>query len=225
MQYYKLKHSPKAKKPPQPLTGETMAILFDPESGELLIRSEKKLPVTEGLIETNKNTFGAAKKAAEKLAKKKPANTLKQTGIDYLGNIQVWRIEPWSTRQAVLKPAALGRGMAALSIHLGGGRGGSIFTGREVVLPPGVRSAHLRVFARGVDDEPLSVGLVLTSPKERPWIELKRVKVQPGVWQTIDFDLGKVKPEKLARVSRLDVLIESEADEGFVLLGQLLFKG
>ena len=57
MQYYKLKHSPKAKKPPQPLTGETMAILFDPESGELLIRSEKKLPVTEGLIETNKNTF------------------------------------------------------------------------------------------------------------------------------------------------------------------------
>lgn len=225
MQYYKLKHSPKAKKTPRPLTGETMAILFDPEKGDLLIESKKKLSGAEGLVESNKNTFSSAKKAMQKLAKKKTVSSQLQNGIDYLGATRLWQVELWSTRQAVLKPAALGRGMAALSIHLGGGRGSSIFAGREVVLPPGVRSAHLRVQARGVDDEPLSVGLVLTSPKERPWIELKPVKVQPGVWQTIDFDLGKVKPEKLSRVSRLNILVESEADEGFVLLSQVRLRG
>ncbi len=136
-----------------------------------------------------------------------------------------WDIETYSTRKASLENIAVIPGRKTLQVILGGGRGDLFYMGQATSYQQNCDSLQFQVLARVFDGEPVKIGLVFTTRSERPWLELEGKELKPGVWQEIEFDLSDLDEDKLARTNHLNLLIQTNGDEGFILFDQIEFRG
>lgn len=132
-----------------------------------------------------------------------------------------WQVEPYSNRQASIRQTAISPGHPVLFVELTGGRGDSTYLGRELELEPESTELGLAVNAFFENQESMTMGVVLTTERERPWLELPAIQLSCGNWQTLYFDLSQLKTEKLAKVDRINLVITTGSDEARLMIDRI----
>jgi len=183
--------------------------------GEFLLESKKPLPGIDGLVALSDEERETLRPKTRSTASIEQAGL---PGMVTLEDAKHWTIEPYSPRKADISQAAVSAGVPALRIVLGAGRGDKIYLGRPLQLPAEARTLHIKVQARNNEDESMALGLVLTSARERPWLETPTQALHPGVWEELDYDLDTFKKGKKLKASRLVLALVTDADEGQVMI-------
>jgi hypothetical protein len=184
--------------------------------GEFLLESKKPLKGIDGLVVLSDEEHEALRSKTNR-----PTTLTEQTslpGMATLEDAKHWTIEPYSPRKADISQAVVSAGVPALGIVLGAGRGDKIYLGRPLQLPAEARRLHIKVQARCNEDESMALGLVLTTARERPWLETPTQVLHPGVWEELDYDLDAFKKEKRLKASRLVLALVTDADDGQVMI-------
>lgn len=199
-----------------PLDATTL-VLVNAETGDLLIRAQEAIP---GLSKANRQAFEAVRAHVAEARAAEP-----RLLVTELHASSTWRVEPSSPRRAALAPAPSPSGGPALRIELGGGKGDTIRVGRPLRIPAEARGLRLSVRALLPEGEALSIGAVLTTEAERPWLEVAAQEVAPGGARELSLDLSGLDEKKRARADRLVLVIVSDADSGAVLVDRLAVIG
>lgn len=190
--------------------------------GEFLLESKKPLPDIDGLVELSNEEHEALRPKTNR-----PTTRTEQTslpGMTTLEDAKHWAIETYSPRKADISQAVVSAGVPALRIVLGGGRGDKIYLGRPLQLPAEARTLHIKLQARYDEADSMSLGLVLTTARERPWLETPIQILHPGVWQELDFKLDAFEEKKRLKTSRLVLALVTDADDGQVMIERFVVR-
>jgi hypothetical protein len=204
--------------------GGASSILEDPETGHILAFTENNLAVENGMEKCTEKIFNKTVRKIEKSIKHS-ADDAPLPGMSSLEESGDWIVRPYSNRRAMLGIFIVLAGVKVMRVGFGGGRGDTMYIGREIVIPENAGRVGFRAYANADIKESVSLAIVLTTENERPWLETKTVKITSGSWQDIRFDLSKLKKEKLARVTKLNLAISSDIDKGYLLVDNLFISG
>jgi hypothetical protein len=214
MNHYRIKPDELVERLAEVRLDASAEILVDPESGDLLLRTAEPL---NGLKKTNRQTFDDLQR---RLVENPDFDArLVTSDLQAAGE---WRVEPHSERRAVLAPVAGPSGAPALRIALDARSDRALHVGRSVHVPA---APTLRMFVRTFlpPNALLSIGAVLTTETEHPWLDVDPVEVATGDWSEVNLDLSQLHPSRLARSNRLVLVLVTDADEGTVLVDRLSF--
>lgn len=191
--------------------------LFYDEHGALILHTKKQLDKIKGLKKVSKKEYDGLHAELLGGVEKIKQNSAFQD-MENLEQASNWMVEPYSTRQANISELAIRPGDSVMSILLGGGRGDTTYIGRPNVIPEQASLIQMKVQAHCIDNETAAVGIVLTTERERPWLAFEPVMLQPGIWSLLEFNLSDLDEKKITRVDRINIVIVTEADEGYILV-------
>ena len=186
--------------------------------GEFLLETKKKLDNVEGLIALTEEEREALRPSTGRVG---GVEQRVLPGMACLEDARQWSLESYSPRRAQIRQSVSSAGVLALRVVLGAGRGDRVYLGRVLSIPAEAQTICIKVQARCEETEPLAMGLVLTTARERPWLELPARQLHPGKWEELNFDLNELDRNKREKVSRLLLAVISDLDEGQVMIERI----
>lgn len=204
--------------------GGKKELIHDPESGELLLRTEKTLGKTKGLKVLAKEAFEKAHQAQTSTAGEELSEEALDERMRPLLEEEAWSVEPYSERKAAIRQTAVAAKVKALSVEFGAGRSDTIHIGRLFIWPGGAGQLVIEAVANCGGGEALALGVVFTTKTERPWLELPPEPLMAGEKTTLTFSRDALHPDKLAKTERLNIVIVTDADEGHLLIERISLK-
>ncbi|MDH5543384.1 MAG: hypothetical protein OEY64_10535 [Nitrospinota bacterium] len=205
------------------IEGGAIKLIEDPETGLILVWTEKPLQSQNGMEKCTAKIFD---KTARKIEKNvlASAGQIPLPGLDNLEDSNKWKLETYSTRKAELGNFTLIAGVSVLRVLFGGGRGDSIFIGRDIGITEQAGMARFKAYLSTLDSDPVSIRIVLTTENERPWLETEPQEIQKGVWQDISFNVSEFGKDKYAKITRLNLSIVTNVDSGYLLIDNLFIS-
>ncbi len=190
--------------------------------GVVHIKLDEELPLSDFVKKTGKAAFVNAKKAGKVKAEKKKKKKKKLPGLQRMDDAAGWTLESYSTRKAILQITAVSMGVPALRVILAGGRGDTIYIGHNFAMSESATSLKIRLLTNCSEEDSISLGIVLTTDKERPWLEIDPVQLEKGSWKEMEFDLAALKAgkaaKKITKVNKIILTVKSDSEEGFLLI-------
>lgn len=182
------------------------------ENGELRVMTTEVLPKARGvsLLPDDSTRLSGVTDIT-----KARAVTMPVAGESDLELRRTWSVEAYSTRKADLARLPVRAGSLCLQVTLGGGRGDQVCLGAPVTVPNNANAISLRARGAFAEGDRMSLGVVLTTARERPWLELVTVDLKQGQWQLIEAALGAIDASKLQKADRVNLVITTDADDGF----------
>lgn len=199
--------------------------VMDTKNDIQYIKSDKTLTLSSGVSKITKSDYEGFIKTQYEPAVNEGSRLEVLPGMAELEKLGDWQVEQYSTREGILHQTAITPGLLALRIGFGGGRGDTIYAGRPLSLPDGAKSIRFGAYACPEGDDPVSMGVVFTTKRERPWLENQPVELPKNSWTEMVFDLTGLKSEKILKADKLILSVVTEADDGFVLVDQIKIKG
>ena len=189
------------------------------------IKTETDLSSAGYAEKSSKQAFEKAKKEALDKADKIKEESLSLPWLQRLDDVARWGVEPHSSRKASLDITAISAGVPALRIVFKEGRGDTMYIGSPITINSKAQGLRIRTFAKCADAEAVSLGLVLTTERERPWLELAPMSMEQGIWKDLEFPLAGINMganmNKLDKVNKIVLAVKSNSDAGYLLVEKI----
>ncbi|MCH7575325.1 MAG: hypothetical protein IIA59_09395 [Candidatus Marinimicrobia bacterium] len=196
-------------------------VYVHPDGEDYYVQTIKALSEDASIKKITKSTFNSAIKSnvqnrsGDEIPRIVTSLLAEQSAVDK------WQVEPYSKRKSDLNIIPLYKGAVSLRATFGAGRSDTIYIGRS--MPKGQQYAGitLKLTAISPDDVPVSVGPILTTDKERPWLEIEPQVVTKDQASELYYDFGQLTSAKLEKADRIVLAITTEADEGALFMEQV----
>lgn len=199
-------------------------VVRDRTTGRSILSTEKAPRTGAGLKRVAKKSFDeAARPIVERSRTPKTEGDLRASEGAVLVTAALrrgenWVVEPYSPRSATVKRLAVTAGNVAICVELGGGRQDSVDVGCAVGSLAQVQWFRCRVRVRSAPPADVAMKLILTTPDQRPWIEVGETNLAGRSGAVLFADFREVDPAVLAQASRIVIEITSSADHATIIL-------
>lgn len=199
-------------------------VVRDRNTGKSLLSTEKTPRSSAGLKRVTKKTFDEATShavggsRAPKLERNLRASEGAARVAAALRRGENWSIEPYSPRSATVTRLAVAAGNVALRVDLGGGREDSADVGCAVGSLAQVQWFRCRLRVLPAAPAEIAVKLILTTPDQRPWVEVGETQLAGRSRAALFADLRELDPAVLAQANRFVIEITSSADRATLIV-------